>query len=171
MRSRAADISRHARHRVHGASRLRAVALLIVTLAPGAAFAQNVVPADFQGAWVPNNAACDSALRMQVAANQLTLVNGKDSQTLAGVEMAGPGYFPPNYRGIEAVLFTEFSGHQPVIVKFNPDEKRGLAQAELATVIAKGAPTPQLKAYNAHIGKLDLAKRFPLDRQLMKKCR
>ena len=36
---------------------------------------------------------CDSAVRMQVAASALTLTNGSDSQTLGGIEMAGPGYF------------------------------------------------------------------------------
>ncbi|RPI46598.1 MAG: hypothetical protein EHM59_07025 [Betaproteobacteria bacterium] len=147
------------------------VAVLLLSFATQAAFAAAArqVPAEFQGTWVPSTAACDSPLRVQVAADRLTLTNGKDSHVLGGLEMAGPGYFPPDYRGISAVLFTEFSGHQPVIATFNPDEKKGAARLEMARVVAR-AGNPQLKAYNSHIAKLNLAKRFPLDKVLLKKC-
>jgi hypothetical protein len=138
---------------------------LTATQAP----AQSVVPKEFQGIWVPAKAACDSPLRVSVAGDRLTLANGADSQSFGGIEMAGPGYFPPGYRGIMAVLFTEFAGHQPVILHFNADEKKGVAQAEFAPVMP-GTPTPQLKAYNAHIAKLNLAKRFPLQKVPLKKC-
>jgi hypothetical protein len=33
-----------------------------------------------------------------------------------------------------------------------------------------GRATPQSKAYNAQISKLNLAKRFPLNKALLKKC-
>jgi hypothetical protein len=118
---------------------------------------------------VPVKAACDSPLRIQVASNRVALANGKDTQALGEIEMAGPGYFAPGYRGIQAVLFTEYSGHQPLILHFNADEKKGVAQAEYARPIS-GAPTPQAKAYNAHIGKLNLAQRFPLEKTALKKC-
>ena len=146
-----------------------AAAGCVIALAAMQARAQGVVPKEFQGTWVPAKAACDSPLRIGVSGDRLTLANGADSQSLGGIEMAGPAYFPPGYRGIMAVLFTEFSGHQPVVLHFNADEKKGVAQAEFATV-TPGAPTPQLKAYNAHIAKLNLAKRFPLQKVMLKKC-
>lgn len=110
----------------------------------------NAVPAEFQGTWVPSKATCESAVRVLVAADQLTLVSGSDRETLGGIEMAGPGFFPPDYRGIMAVLITEFSGDQPVTATFNVGEKKGTAQVEFAPVMP-GTATPQLKAYNAHI--------------------
>ena len=148
------------------ATRVPAVLALLVATD---LFAASAVPAALQGRWVPANATCESPVRMQVAASSLTLVNGADSQALGGLEMAGPGYFPPGYRGIQQVLITEFDGHQPVTVTFNADEKKGVARAEFVPVMP-GQQTPQLKAYNAHIGKLNLAKRFPLDKVPLKKC-
>jgi len=140
-----------------------AAALVVSTV-----FAANPAPAPLQGAWVPASAGCDSPLRIQVAANQLTLVNGADKQALGGNEMAGPGYFPPGYRGIEAVLITEFDGHQPATMTFNADEKRGVARIEFSSVTP--GPGPALKALNAHLAKLNLAKRFPLNKAALKKC-
>src|SRR4051794_32832557 len=106
-------------------------ALMIVFSAP----AWSAVPAEFQGAWVPSKATCDSPARVLVAADRLTLVNGKDSEALGGIEMAGPGYFAPDYRGIMAVLITEFSGNQPAIATFNLREKKGAAQVDFAPVM------------------------------------
>ena len=48
-------------------------------------------------------------------------------------------------------------------------EKKGVAQVEFNPVMP-GTATAQLKAYNAHIAKLNLAKRFPLNKVLLKKC-
>jgi hypothetical protein len=127
------------------------------------------VPAPLHGKWVAASASCDSSVRMQVAATSITLVNGSDSQVLGGIEMAGPGYFPPGYRGIQSVLITEFDGHQPVTVIFNAGEKKGVAQADFSPVMP-GQQTPQLRAYNAHVGKLNLAKRFPIDKASLKRC-
>lgn len=140
-----------------------------MAVSSSAAVAQTAVPAEFQGTWVPSKAACDSPVRVLVATDQLTLVNGKDTQTLSGISMAGPGYFPPDYRGISEVLITEFSGHQPVTAIFNLGEKKGAAHVEFNPVI-QGKPTARLQAYNARISKLNLAKRFPLDKVLLKMC-
>ena len=126
------------------------------------------VPAEFQGRWVPSKASCESPVAVVIAVDRLTLVNGKDSQGLGEIEMAGPAYFPPGYRGIMAVLFTEFSGHQPVAATFNVGEKKGVAEVRFAPV--QHGTAPALKAYNAHISKLNLAKRFPLDNVPLKKC-
>lgn len=153
--------------------RRNALLFILVTLSAAlsvtGAAAQNTVPEQFQGTWVPSNATCESPVRVLIASNRLSLVNGKDSVPLGGIEMAGPGYFPPGYRGIMAVLLTEFSGDQPAIVTFNVGEKKGAAQVEFSPV-QPGATTAQGKAYNAHISRLNLAKRFPLNKVLLKKC-
>jgi hypothetical protein len=143
-------------------------ALYTAAVASGAA-APGVVPAEFQGKWVAGNATCASPVGVLVEGARLTLVNGGDKEAFGGIEMAGPGYFAPGYHGIMAVLFTEFSGDQPVIVTFNPAERKGAAQVEFG-VVMPGNATPQLKAYNAHLAKLNLAKRFPLDKVALKKC-
>lgn len=131
--------------------------------------AASAVPPALQGKWVPAAATCESAVRMQVAATSITLVNGADSQPLGGIEMAGPGYFPPDYRGIQAVLITEFDGQQPATVTFNANEKKGVARVDFVRVMP-GQQTPQLKAFNARIAKLNLVQRFPLDKVALKRC-
>ena len=68
-----------------------------------------------------------------------------------------------------AVLITEFSGQQPVTGTFNVGEKKGTAQMDFAPVMP-GKATPQLTPYNSRISKLNLVKRFPLDKVLLKKC-
>ena len=155
-----------------GTRRIRASSLVVAALcaigATHAAAAGNV-PAQYLGKWMPAKATCESAARVIVGADKLTLVNGGDTQPLAGIEMAGPGYFPPNYRGIMAVLITEFDAHQPATLTFNLGEKKGVAQVEFSPVMP-GKPTPMLNAYNARISKLALSKRFPLDKVSLKKC-
>ena len=162
--------------RIHAAAARILGAAAVATLAAAAglapfasAAAQNEVPGPYRGTWVPTKATCDSPVRMLVAADRLTLQNGKDIEALGGVEMAGPGYFAHDYRGIMAVLLTEFSGDQPAVVTFNLGERKGAAQVEFAPVMP-GKGTPQLAKYNAHISKLNLVKRFPLDKVLLKKC-
>jgi len=145
------------------------VAASFAALTANAAAAAGTVPAQFQGKWVPAPATCESAARLLIEADKLTVVNGADSQALGGIEMAGPGYFAPGYRGIMAVLITEFDAQQPATVTFNVGEKKGVAQIDFAPVMP-GKPTPMLTAYNARISKLGLAKRFPLDKVPLKKC-
>jgi hypothetical protein len=148
----------------------RMLAATAAVIGTSAAAAQNTVPAEYQGRWVPAKAACESPAAVVITTNRLTLVNGKDSQTLGGIEMAGPGWFPPDYRGIMAVLITEFSGHQPVTALFNVGEKKGVATVEFSPVQPR-ATNAQLKAYNAHISKLGLARRFPpLNNVPLRKC-
>ena len=143
------------------------VSVLCLTIASGVAAAfQKTVPTEYQGRWVPSKAMCDSPLAILVAADRLTFVNGKDTEALGGIEMAGPGYFPPDYRGIMAVLITEFDGQQPAMVTFNLGEKKGVGLAEFAPVLPNAPLTP----YNARITKLSLAKRFALDKVPLKKC-
>ena len=129
----------------------------------------SVVPAQYHGTWIPEKASCGSHLRVVVTGDKITLANGADTQAIGGIEMAGPGWFPPGYSGIQAVAITEFDGHQPVMATFNAGEKKGAALIEYSPV-QPGKGNPQLNAYNAHIAKLNLAKRFPLDKMPLKKC-
>jgi hypothetical protein len=145
--------------------------LLVIAAITGAsgATAENLVPAGFQGKWVPAKATCASPVAVLITADRLTLVNGNDREALGGIEMAGPGYFAPDYNGIMAVLITEFAGQQPLTATFNVGEKKGVAQVEFAPVMP-GASNAQLRAYNARISKLNLAKRYPLNAVPLKKC-
>jgi hypothetical protein len=128
------------------------------------------VPAEWQGTWVSVKAACDSPVRVVVTADRLTLVNGDDRQALGGIEMAGPGYWGPDYQGIEAVLITEFDGQQPVTAVFNVGEKKGVAQVSFAPVQGGASGNALLSAYNKRITELNLARRFPLHEVPLKKC-
>lgn len=148
-------------------------AILLFTLAGltpiGSSAGPNDVPPPYQGTWVPSKATCESPVRVLITADRLTLQNGQDTEAIGGIEMAGPGYFAHDYRGIMAVLLTEFSGDQPAMVTFNLGEKRGVAQVDFAQVVS-GKANAQMAKYNAHISKLGLAKRFPLDKAQLKKC-
>ena len=141
---------------------------VLVLAAPCAAAAQ--VPAEFQGEWVAASAACTAPLKARIEASKVTLINGADMEAFAGIEMAGPSYFGPDYKGIQAVLITEFEGAQPVTATFNFNEKKGVTQLEL------GVPTPAhpankvAAASNARLAKLGLRKRFPLQNVALKKC-
>ena len=127
------------------------------------------VPGMFHGTWVQASAACTSPLRLSVAGDRLTLENGGDRESLGGIEMAGSGYFPPNYSGIMAVLITEFDGQQPATMTFNVNERKGVARIEFAPLMP-GKATPQLTVYNKRIGALGLAKRFPIEKVALKRC-
>lgn len=144
------------------------LAVVAMSGAAGAA-AEDMVPAGFQGKWVPAKVACTSPVAVLITADRLTLVNGNDRQALGGIEMAGPGYFPPDYNGIMAVLITEFTGQQPLTATFNVGEKKGVAQVDFSPSMP-GPSNAQGNAYNARIAKLNLAKRYPLNAVPLKKC-
>ena len=67
----------------------------------------------------------------------LTLVNGKDSQALGDIEMAGPGYF------LRTTVASWLADHrvqrEPPTHRrsFNVGEKRGVAQVDFAPVAGK----------------------------------
>jgi hypothetical protein len=152
------------------APRFLYASLLMLAITAGAALpASAQVPAEFAGDWVPIAAMCTSPARVRVEAARITLVNGADSEAFAGIEMAGPAYFGPDYRGTSAVAITEFDGHQPVILTFNAQEKRGVAQAELASPVS-GNVNALGRELNARLTKLSLVKRFPLHQVPLKKC-
>ena len=138
--------------------------------APIAMAQSGPVPAEWQGTWVPVKASCESAVRVVITADRLTLVNGNDKQAIGGIEMAGPGYWGPDYQGIQAVLITEFDGQQPVVAVFNAAEKKGIAQVSFSPVQPGAGGNALLSAYNKRIIELNLAKRFPLHEVSLKKC-
>jgi len=163
---------RHLRCSVLAGPALRrgsALATLLALIASVPTRGQAQVPAELQGTWVPVKAACGSASSILLTPDKLTLVNGSDKQSIGGIEMAGPGYFAPDYSGIMQVLITEFDAQQPVTMTFNVGEKKGVAQVDFAPVMP-GTGTAQLTAYNKRITQLDLAKRFPLNKVPLKKC-
>lgn len=143
------------------------VALLVVHGVPPAA-AQ--VPPALHGDWVRAAAGCGDPARVRVEAARITLVNGADTQTFGDVEMAGPGYFPPGYRGIEAVAIVEFSGDQPVTATFNAGEKRGVARVAFTPPTADAPGNAVLNALNARLRALDLGRRFPLHETALRRC-
>jgi hypothetical protein len=146
-------------------------AFVLAGLAAPLATAQTgPVPADLQGTWVPVKATCESPVRVVITADRLTLMNGNDKQAIGGIEMAGPGYWGPDYHGIEAVLITEFDGQQPLTATFNAGEKKGVAQVAFAPLQPGATGNALLAAYNKRITELNLARRFPLDTVPLKKC-
>ncbi len=147
---------------------LRLGTFFLCILAARSASAQ--IPAEFLGDWVPSAAQCSSPTRVRFEIAKITLANGVDRESFAGIEMAGPAYFQPGYTGIMAVAFAEFSGDQPVIANFNVQEKRGVAQLDFASPTPGRASNAAVAALNARYAKLNLAKRFPLNAIPLKKC-
>lgn len=140
--------------------------LFVLALTGAARPAAAQVPAEFTGDWVPASAMCSSPARIRVEAAKITLVNGADSEAFGGIEMAGPGFFGPDYRGISAVAMAEFDKDQPVQMYFNYNEKKGVAQAELATPITANVNALNAigKALNARLSKLNLISVSPSTR-------
>jgi hypothetical protein len=134
------------------------------------AWGQQQVPAGFQGDWVAASAACTAPARVRIAAAAITLVNADDKESLEAVEMAGPGFFAPDYNGIMQVAIADLGGDQPVAVTFNYQEKRGVALADMAMPGPDARGNTALNALNARLRKLNLAKRFPLHQVPLKKC-
>ena len=135
---------------------------------PHAALAQ--IPAEYRGDWVAASAACTAPARVRIDEASVTLINAADKERLGAVEMAGPGFFPPDYTGIQRVAIAELGGDQPVSVTFNYQEKRGVALAEMAIPGPDRAGSTASNALNARLRKLNLAKRFlPLQQVPLKK--
>jgi hypothetical protein len=149
----------------------KVLGLLAMGLLAGPTAAQSgSVPAEWQGTWVPVKAACESPVRVVITADRMTFINGNDKQAIGGIEQAGPGYWGPDYQGIQVVLIAEFDGQQPVTAIFNAEEKKGIAQVSFSPVMPGAAGNVPMTAYNKRITELNLAKRFPLHEVPLKKC-
>jgi hypothetical protein len=141
---------------------------VLLFLAASTATAQ--VPAEFHGEWVAASAACTAPLRARFEAARVTLVNGADMESFGGIEMAGPGFFGPEYKGIQQVLISEFEGDQPVRATFNFEEKKGVTALELNVPTPAHPANKVAAAANARLAKLNLVKRFPLQNVPLKRC-
>ena len=116
---------------------------------PGAAGAQDAVPDDQAGDWVPAKGGCDSPLRLSLAGKQATLVNGADRVTHGNLGVTHT-YFGQSYQGITYVLMPDYDNTQPYIVYFNANEKKGQTAVEITDA--------------------SLKKRFPLEKTVLKRC-
>jgi hypothetical protein len=146
-----------------------AAALLLcgAVLGAGAAAAQDKIPADFQGDWVPAKSDCQSPARFRVTETGMTLVNGKDSQSYGDVGIAY-SFLGPDYQGIIVVALPEVnSGETPFTVYFNADEKKGVTTLDIYSEM-QGVTNAQVMAIQAANKKL--AERFPLNKLPLKKC-
>jgi hypothetical protein len=138
----------------------------VIFLAGVQLLAQTSIPAEFRGDWVPQTAACGSAVKLRVAEATLTLVNGADSQSWGNVGVP-TSFFGPDYNGISVVALPDFDASQPFTVYFNADEKKGVTKVNIYTEIP-GPTNPQLAKIQAAAKKL--ATRFPLNDVPLKKC-
>ena len=128
---------------------------------------QDAIPPQFHGDWVAQKAICDSApARLRVAGGNLTLINGKDSQTWANVAVP-TSFFGPDYRGISVVAIPDFDRTQPFTVYFNENEKKGVTRVEIY-VPMQGPTNPQLAKIQG--AAKALATRFPVNNVLLKHC-
>jgi hypothetical protein len=129
--------------------------------------AQEGLPQEFQGDWVPASATCDSPARFIVTATRMNLVNGADAQSYGDLAIAHT-FFGPDYQGISVVCVPEFnSSNPPFTVYFNADEQKGSTKLEIYKEM-KGPGNPQGETIQADAKKL--AERFPLNDVPLKKC-
>ncbi len=129
--------------------------------------AQDKVPAQFQGDWVPATAACDSAVRFRVTESRMTLINGADKAEYGDLGTTAT-YFGDSYQGISVVFLPELNGgNPPFTVFFNADEKKGVTKVDIYTYMPGPLNAPG-KVTQAAAKKL--ATRFPVNRIPLKKC-
>ena len=134
---------------------------------PGAS-AQDLVPAEFHGEWVAEQASCDSEVRFYVAESRLWLVNAHDTASYGDIAIAH-SFFGPEYAGISVVAMPEFnSGEPPFTVYFNADEQRGVTKVTIYEEIQNPARIPLLEAIQSRAKAL--ADRFPLNGLPLRRC-
>jgi hypothetical protein len=104
-------------------SSLFTTALAVVLAIAGVRLtAQSPQLGQFRGDWVPQSAACTTAVRFRVDEKTMTLINGKDSQTWGNVATPS-AFFGPDYRGISVVALPDFDGAQ--VINFYARISRG----------------------------------------------
>ena len=134
-----------------GVAPMRSVGLVLLALLAhaGAASAQDPVPDDQAGTWVPAKGGCDSPLRLILLGSQATLVNGEDRVSHGNLGVTH-SYFGQSYQGISYVLMPDYDNSQPYIVYFNANEKKGQTTLDITDA--------------------SLKKRFPLEKMVLKRC-
>jgi hypothetical protein len=145
---------------------MRALLAAAVLFAGSSLVARDTIPSEFRGDWVPQKAECTSAVKLRVAEETLTLINGADSQSWGNVGVP-TSFFGPDYQGISAVALPDFDASQPFTVYFNVDEKKGVTKVSIYSEM-KGPMNPQVAKIQAAAKKL--AARFPLNDLPLKKC-
>ncbi|MEQ1353434.1 MAG: hypothetical protein ABLT11_05410 [Candidatus Acidiferrum sp.] len=147
--------------------RLSIAAAVALLSAAVASHAQDKVPPQFQGDWVPATAACDSAVRFRVTESRMTLINGADKADYGDLGTTAT-YFGNDYQGISVVFLPELNGNNPPFtVFFNADEKKGVTKVDIYTEMPGPLNAPG-KVMQAAAKKL--ATRFPINRVPLKKC-
>lgn len=129
--------------------------------------AQDKVPAQFQGDWVPATAGCDSAVRFRVTESKMTLINGADKAEYGDLGTTA-SYFGDSYQGISVVFLPELNGgNPPFTIFFNADEKKGVTKVDIYTYMPGPLNAPGKVAQAAA---KKLATRFPVNKIPLKKC-
>lgn len=145
------------------------VAATCLLLATGVArpLAQDRLPLEFQGEWVPASGGCLSPVRFHVAQNTVTLMNGQDRAEYGDIVIAH-SFFGRDYEGISVVAIPEFSSNNaPFTIFFNADEVKGRTVLDIYYEI-KDSTNPRVVAIQATSRKL--AQRFPLNAVALKQC-
>ena len=145
------------------------VAATCLLLAAGVArpLAQDQLPLEFQGEWVPASGGCLSPARLHVAQNTVTLMNGQDQAEYGDIAIAY-SFFGREYTGISVVAIPEVSSQNaPFTIFFNAEEVKGRTVLDIHYEI-KGSTNPLVEAIQTTSRKL--AQRFPLNAVALKKC-
>jgi hypothetical protein len=126
------------------------VAVLAAVLFPLVASAQgNTIPPDQLGVWVPAKSDCKSPLRLELAPETMTLINGKDRVSHGNLGLSH-SYFGNSYQGIQFAAMPDWDKTQPYTVILNAGEKKGRAEI--------------------YFDNAALKKRFPLEKVGLKRC-
>jgi hypothetical protein len=117
------------------------------------AYAKEItVPVEFLGDWVRVKDSCESKIRLRVAPTSVTLVNGIDSEQFGDLDLCYTCEGGAQYNGEVVWLSPEFnSGNSaPFTVRFNANEKKGVAVVEIKMSSIK--------------------KRYPVHNKMLRKC-
>ena len=144
----------------------RALLAAATVFASASLLARDAIPAEFRGDWVPQTAECTSAVKLRVAEETLTLINGADTQSWGNVGVP-TSFFGPDYQGISVVALPDFDASQPFTVYFNVDEMKGVTKVSIYSEM-KGPMNAAVAKIQAAAKKL--ATRFPLNDLPLKKC-
>jgi hypothetical protein len=141
-------------------------AIILFLLGAQLAIAQDKLPPEVQGDWVLATATCDSPVRFRAEESQMTLINGKDSESYDDIGVTY-SYFGPEYQGPSFVSIPHFNSDQPFTVFFNADDQKDVTKLDIYQKI-EGTTNPKVIALQAAAKKL--AERFPLNLVPLKKC-
>ncbi len=111
------------------------------------------VPDAFIGDWAPMKSACKSATILRVELESVSLLGKADQQSFGDIDICYSCEGGTRYSGEVVWLSPDFnqSGTAPFIIRFNANEKKGVASIEFLD--------PELK------------KRFPIENIALRKCR